>query len=207
MATNTANGLHLPSLSISGFRDIRHLRIPRLGHVTLLVGKNGSGKTTVLQAIRAHAARGKNLADAPVANCRFLGPGVASIEQLDDLGNDHMLARAEDQAEKALAVIALAMADASDGFLLLDEIANGLHYSVHYDLWRTILQGARENNVQVVATTHSSSCVRGLAAAGTESKSIDCILVRLERETDETRVVTYDQDELEIVAEQGIEVR
>ena len=207
MATATANRLHLPSLSISGFRGIKHLRIPKLGHVTLLVGKNGSGKTTVLHAIRAHAGRGKNLANPPVANCRFLGPGVGFAGQLDDLGNDHMLAKAEDQLERALAVVALAMTDASGGFLLVDEIANGLHYSVHHDLWRTILQGTRENNVQVVATTHSFSCVRGLAAACAESNGIDCILVRLEREAAETRVVTYDQDELEIAAEQGIEVR
>lgn len=78
-----------------------------------MVGKNGSGKTTILQAMRTCVARGRNSADA---NWRFLDPGVASIDRLDDM-------------------------------------------------------------------------------------------VRLEREADETRVVTYDQDELEIAAEQGIEVR
>ena len=52
------NGLHLPSLSISGFRGINRLDIARLGRVTLLAGKNGVGKTTVLDAIRLYAARG-----------------------------------------------------------------------------------------------------------------------------------------------------
>ena len=52
------NELRLPDLHISGFRGIDNLDIPRLGRVTLLVGKNGVGKTTVLDAVRVYAARG-----------------------------------------------------------------------------------------------------------------------------------------------------
>ena len=48
--------LPLPSLSISGFRGFENLSIPQLGRVTLLTGRNGVGKTTVLDAIRIHAA-------------------------------------------------------------------------------------------------------------------------------------------------------
>ena len=51
--------LHLPSLSIKGFRGIKELSIERLGRVTLLAGKNSVGKTTVLDAIRVYAARGR----------------------------------------------------------------------------------------------------------------------------------------------------
>ena len=51
--------LHLPDLSITGFRGIRALAIPRLGRVTLLAGMNGVGKTTVLEACRIYAARGR----------------------------------------------------------------------------------------------------------------------------------------------------
>ncbi|MCY4040343.1 MAG: AAA family ATPase [Gammaproteobacteria bacterium] len=50
--------LHFPSLSISGFRGIRSLDLPRLGRVTLLAGKNGVGKTSVLEAVRFYASRG-----------------------------------------------------------------------------------------------------------------------------------------------------
>ena len=50
--------LHLPSLVIRNFRGIDELTIPRLGRVTLLAGKNGVGKTTVLDAVKAYAARG-----------------------------------------------------------------------------------------------------------------------------------------------------
>ncbi len=51
--------LPLPSLRISGFRGIDELAISRLGRVTLLAGKNGAGKTTVLEAVQAFAARGR----------------------------------------------------------------------------------------------------------------------------------------------------
>lgn len=51
------NDLHLPSLSIRGFRGIICLDIERLGRVTLLAGKNGVGKTTVLDAMRLLARR------------------------------------------------------------------------------------------------------------------------------------------------------
>ena len=50
--------LHLPSLSIRGFRGIKELDIPRLGRVTLLAGKNGVGKTATLEAVQLHASRG-----------------------------------------------------------------------------------------------------------------------------------------------------
>ena len=49
----------LESLSISGFRGIDQLEIPRLGRVALLAGKNGVGKTTVLDGVRLYAAHGE----------------------------------------------------------------------------------------------------------------------------------------------------
>ena len=51
--------LHLPSLSVRGFRGIGNLSISRLGRVTLIAGKNGVGKTTVLDAVRLYAARSR----------------------------------------------------------------------------------------------------------------------------------------------------
>lgn len=57
MAGNLKNGLHLPDISIRNFRGVKRLSIGRLGHVTLLVGRNGAGKSTVLEAMRVYAAR------------------------------------------------------------------------------------------------------------------------------------------------------
>ena len=53
-----SKGLHLSSLSVKGLRGIADLSIPRLGRVTLIAGKNGVGKTTLLDAVRIYASRG-----------------------------------------------------------------------------------------------------------------------------------------------------
>ena len=103
--------------------------------------------------------------------------------------------------------VALALANSRDGFLVIDEAENGIHYSIQRDFWRMILQTAHEGNVQVVATTHSWDCVRGFAQAATEFKDAEGVLVRLERDDDGMRAIEYSEEELKVAAEQGIEVR
>lgn len=49
------SSLHYPDLYIKGFRGIKELSIPRLGRVTLITGKNNTGKSSVLEALRLHA--------------------------------------------------------------------------------------------------------------------------------------------------------
>ena len=64
------SGLPLPDLQIENFRGIKKLTIPRLGRVTLLAGRNGVGKTTVLDAIGVYAARGRHQVLAQVLDGR-----------------------------------------------------------------------------------------------------------------------------------------
>ena len=379
---NPGDRQHLPNLSIDNFRGIGHLSIPRLGRVTLLAGRNGIGKTTILDAIRIYAARGrpamlagllkgreeftviinedddedddivllpdisalfhgretlhnaalsigysdeedrlevgiimgrssmeavftdtfvdpkttaiieitsrskkhhflwnvagsdmrfrirlrriqKNLFDdedewPPAIECESLGPGLlgnTDMVRLWDritltdsenlpiqalqliLGNSvHRIAAVGDDGPRfgktgrrmivrlpgdptpvplkslgdgaiRLFGVALALANSRNGFLLIDEAENGIHYSVQRDYWRMILQTAHEDNVQVIATTHSWDCVKGFARAAMETEDAEGVLVRLERNGDGMRAIEYSEDELRIAAEQGIEVR
>ena len=48
----------LSSLRIRNFRALQDLHVPRLGRVNLIVGKNNSGKSTILEALRVYAAQG-----------------------------------------------------------------------------------------------------------------------------------------------------
>ena len=390
--TNPGDRLHLPNLSIDNFRGIDHLSIPRLGRVTLLAGRNGIGKTTILDAIRIYATRGrpamlagllkgreeftvainenddnedgdgmllpdisalfhgrrtlhnsalsigysdeedrleigivmgrssmeaafidtfvdpkttaiikitskskkyrflwsvaagdlnlriqlrriqKNWFDdknklppfddedewPPAVECESLGPGLPGntdmvrfwdrITLTDSenlpvhalqliLGNPvHRIAAVGDDGPRIgktgrriivrlpgaptpvplkslgdgairLFGVALALANSLNGFLLIDEAENGIHYSVQRDYWRMILQTAHKDNVQVVATTHSRDCINGFARAAMETEDAEGVLVRLERDDDGMRAIEYSEDELRIAAEQGIEVR
>ena len=47
--------LHYPDLHIKGFRGFKDLEIHRLGRVTLITGKNNTGKSSILEALRLHS--------------------------------------------------------------------------------------------------------------------------------------------------------
>ena len=384
-----SNYLHLPSLSIQGFRGIDALTIPRLARVTLLAGENGIGKTTVLDAVRVYASRGRasvisnvlleheeatlsvdedagprfhpdwralfhgrniysdacisigpasapeqlsirqtvldeeqseflrrglpdfrnfriqalkvvyedyeqilplsislndplaelvprtvwsrvlpsdirqliDQDDPPVAiECESLGPGVEDkglllrfwdsvaltdseeravnalrlvsgpdVERVAVIGDNNVAAQLGQSGRRALVRlrghkqpvplkslgdgalrlfgVALALASSRDGFLLIDEAENGIHYSLQRDYWRMVLRTAQENNVQVVATTHSWDCVKGFAQAAMQFEAADAALVRLSRQYGDLRAVEYSKEDLATAAEQGIEVR
>ena len=102
---------------------------------------------------------------------------------------------------------ALALANSRNGFLVVDEAENGIHYSVQRDFWRMVLRAAHQHNVQVLATTHSSDCVSGFARAAAEIDEAKGVYVRLERDGDQVRAVEYTEGELDTVAAQRIEVR
>lgn len=377
MSTKTLKAeLHLPSLSIRGFRGIENLSVAQLGRVTLFAGKNGVGKTTLLDAVRLYAARGRHsvltsilqrreeltedidedgddiltpdwealfhgwntssdgcisigpvnksphlsikmallssskeakkwkrffppyssendgqllsidfqgakqeipvplLSRAvdfpyrrwsreesdlpPEIRCEALGPSLLSnldmarfwdkvaltddenravealnlifgskVDRVAMIGDEksrrgsygrRVVAKIEGQVRTVplkslgdgavrLFGVALALANSQNGFLVIDEAENGIHHSVQRDFWKMVMKTAYENNVQVFATTHGWDCVTGFARAATELEEVEGILVRLETNGDEIRAVEYSEEELRVVAEQGIEVR
>ncbi len=103
--------------------------------------------------------------------------------------------------------IILAIANAKGGTILIDEIENGLHYSVLTDVWRAIADAARRAEAQIFATTHSLECIRAAHEAFESSEKYDFRYHRLERVKDEIRAVTYDQENLAISDEMNLEMR
>ena len=103
--------------------------------------------------------------------------------------------------------VALALANGKNGFLLIDEVENGIHYSIQRDFWRMLMQTAFENNVQVIATTHSLDSIKGFAQAAKENEKVESKLVRLSQRHGPLCAVEYSEDDLIIAAEHGIEVR
>ena len=102
--------------------------------------------------------------------------------------------------------LALALANAKGGVLLVDEIDTGLHYSVMEDMWRMISERATALNAQVFATTHSRDCYESLAAIATpESSHVGVTIQRIDRK--KGRAVRFSNEEIVAAAERGIEVR
>ena len=352
--------LHLPSLTVKGFRGIKDLTIPRLGRATLLAGMNGAGKTTVLDAVRVFASRGnrrvladilqkrgetavavddydetrivpnwdalfhgrvldadslisigqadggnpveirmrpseetpfgedapplavsfcgqerpansdcreRRLSQAPsrklesmpsALTCEFLGPGLPSGYDLARFWDNVALTDEETRAVESLRLIfgdrvqraafvgedsdargrsgrramvkmkgesrpvplmslgdgaarafgvALALASARGGFLLIDDAENGIHHTLQRDFWKMVMLAAHKNNVQVIATTHSRDCVKGFAYAACELEDAVGLLHRIENVCGKARAVSYSREGLKVAAEQGIEVR
>lgn len=104
--------------------------------------------------------------------------------------------------------IILSLVNAENGFLLIDEFENGLHYTVQEDLWRMIFKLAKELNVQVFATTHSDDCIRAFAhVLDSEGNQPEGQYFRLEKFGEEIKPVFYSTSELEIATDQDIEIR
>lgn len=103
--------------------------------------------------------------------------------------------------------LALALVRAENGILLVDEIDTGLHFTVMDQLWKLIYTTAKRLNVQVFATTHSRDCYESLAVICREQVSTesDVTIQRIER--GETAAVSYTEQEIIAVADQGMEVR
>ena len=103
--------------------------------------------------------------------------------------------------------IALALVNAKDGVLLIDEIENGLHYSVQPDVWRLIFRVARNLNIQVFATTHSWDCIDAFQKAALEDDKSEGLLIRLEVKRSGLRVTLFDEEMLSVATRERIEVR
>lgn len=372
MSSSDGSPLHLPSLSIEGFRGIKRLWLPKLGRATLLTGRNGVGKTTVLEAARIWAARGTkeeigsllldreeiismgngqidqtnglfvkalfwgrnpkkqdriligpkgsdrtelltlvyidsyskiNTADrlkmkktaegfpipqhaildryfgrakesmfwgsstldrasddldldfdAEVEDLNFtwLDPELSGTRTIVGFWTQFALTPTESRAVEALNVVTTekieriavigegnaqriivkmehsdtpvplrslgdgamrllavgsAISCSRGGFLFIDEAEIGIHYTAQSSFWKMVLQAAYDNDVQVIATTHSFDCVKGFAEAAVENKTAEGILIRIEAGDDSQKAITFNESELEVVASHGIEVR
>jgi AAA15 family ATPase/GTPase len=96
-----------------------------------------------------------------------------------------------------------------DGIVLIDEIENGLHYSVLKDVWKAIGKAARDFNVQVFATTHSHECIVAAHEAFRETESLkDFKYHRLDRTAENKIVATpYSEELLDYSIQTGAEMR
>ena len=104
--------------------------------------------------------------------------------------------------------ILIAMREAAGGMIFLDEIENGLHYSILAEVWTRIRKLAEELDVQVFATTHSLECLDA-AIAAFEDNPDDLAVHSLRRRDDDNRIVaaSFRGEALQGAREINLEIR
>ncbi|MBN8230820.1 AAA family ATPase [Corallococcus macrosporus] len=102
--------------------------------------------------------------------------------------------------------LALGLVSSGNGLFLVDEIENGIHYSIREQLWRFIFEAASQLNVQVFATTHSWDCISAFQKAAS-SHAENGMLISLAQVNGDIKTAIFDEKDLEIITRQSIEVR
>ena len=111
-----------------------------------------------------------------------------------------------DGINRILTIILSLLNCPSGGILCLDEIDNGLHFSVQKQLWEMVLSLACKLNVQIFATTHSMDCLRSFAQANAGG---DALLIRLDASSNGEIVPQYysNPKAVQLAVENQIELR
>ncbi len=134
-----------------------------------------------------------------------------------DSGNIKVLLEGEDKPRlmknlgegvNRLFSIALALVNAQDKMLLIDEFEVGLHHSVQTQLWEIIFKYAKEWNIQVFATTHSLDTVRAFAEVSDKYEGMgEYLRLQKSRTTDDIEAVIYSKKSLDYAIEDSLEMR
>ena len=91
--------------------------------------------------------------------------------------------------------------------VLIDEIENGLHHSVHEQVWKGMAETASLLNVQIFATTHSDECLRAAHRAFSSRKEYDFGVIQLFRVESGVQGRLLDQKHIEAALAGDIELR
>jgi AAA15 family ATPase/GTPase len=101
--------------------------------------------------------------------------------------------------------ILLAIVNCENGICLIDELENGLHYSVQGKLWEMIFMLSEKYNIQVFVTTHSRDCIDSFIAV---NKPQQGKIIRLDNRHGNIVAENYDDlEDMRFIAKNDIEIR
>ena len=103
--------------------------------------------------------------------------------------------------------LGMALACAKGGILLVDEIENGIHWSVLPDIWKFVVKVAKRLDVQVFATTHSNDCLKAFQMGTKDDPDMDGVAVRIEKKNSEFNAEIFDEKRLAVIVKEEIEIR
>jgi AAA15 family ATPase/GTPase len=107
-----------------------------------------------------------------------------------------------------LVSIIISLFSCKDGYLFIDEIDNGIHYTQLDDVWKIILQISKKLDVQIFATTHSKECIESYARVSKELEDEEVSFIKLTKLQDNSIIAgVRDYEMLQYSIEDGHEVR
>lgn len=158
--------------------------------------------------------RTRNL-DLLIKPLRLIEPRLVDLDLLEggiyaDIGLSELIPlNSMGQGLGRILTIVLAITAAEDNIVIIDEIENGLHYTVQSDVWRALSEVAKLFNTQIFATTHSLEMIRAAQQAFADTGEDDFRYYRIDRhpETDEPLAVRYAPETIQAAVNMDFEVR
>ncbi|MEG4302724.1 AAA family ATPase [Microcoleus sp. D3_18a_C4] len=102
--------------------------------------------------------------------------------------------------------IIVALVNARNGLLLIDEFENGLHWSIQPKFWDIVFQISERLNVQIFATTHSRDCIKGFYQAWNNYPTLGAFF-RLDAKNESIKATEYTSETLSDSIDMDVEVR
>ena len=148
----------------------------------------------------------------------FILPNIRDVQILmDENGESYFSAITNNGAQRPLEDLGggvvrllklyLDFFGARNSLVLIDEVENGLHYSVLRDLWARIRTWTREWNVQFIATTHSAEFIDAAMEAFADEPNDLSIHNLFENESGNIKAATFTGEALEGARNLHLEVR
>lgn len=103
--------------------------------------------------------------------------------------------------------IFLSISEKTNSVVLIDEIENGLHYSILEEFWRHINNFSKKYNTQIFATTHSYECILNAYNALNKDNEEDFRLFRIEKIDENIIVDKYNMDRVHFFLDKNLELR
>lgn len=108
--------------------------------------------------------------------------------------------------------LALKLVSAQGGFLLIDELENGLHYSIQEKVWAWLFEVAERLDIQVFATTHSWDCIENFTKVAIANETTEGVLFRMGKSAKTSNrgqiiATVFDKDSLYRMTQADIEIR
>ncbi len=91
--------------------------------------------------------------------------------------------------------------------VFIDEIENGIHYSLLDDLWEIILNISRDQKVQVFATTHSKECIESYARVAKKLEDKEICFMELGKNENRIESIIYNYEDVIKQVSQHQEIR